>query len=264
MDDTACTWPAWKFGMKSEDLSNKLHDKYNTYLAPIQSPKAFYHDIYEIAHTAHSPAEFHHLAHDRRQQRLHELNEALESASFEIIGNPNLIETPQWEHAIQLFRTNSLDSLVQYFASYLPQDHRWHPLRQNSVLSDADGSEGLHKRHTSDSTRKAIQVSRGAGIPNGITFETGEHKRGEMHNESARRMARPSRNLRSREVGFECTHSTAQKRASFDHHTKSKGTILKFSPKNPLSPVGLKTHAALGHGAGGGNGSKVGLKRKRA
>ncbi|KAG5752769.1 hypothetical protein H9Q69_008117 [Fusarium xylarioides] len=95
MDDPGYTWPAWKFGLKREDLSHKLHDQYNTYLAPIQSPEAFYHDISEIAHTAHSVAEFHHLAHDRRQQRLNELTEALESASFEIIANPSLIDTPQ-------------------------------------------------------------------------------------------------------------------------------------------------------------------------
>ncbi|KAF5591280.1 ribose-phosphate pyrophosphokinase [Fusarium pseudocircinatum] len=148
MDDPGYTWPAWKFGLKRGDLSNKLHDQYNTYLAPIQSPEAFYHDVSEIAHTAHSAAEFHHLAHGRRQQRLNELNEALESASFEIIGNPRLIETPQWEHAIQLFRTNSLDSLVQYFASYLPQEHRWHPLHHDSALSGAD--DKLNSKHHPD------------------------------------------------------------------------------------------------------------------
>ncbi|VTT55890.1 unnamed protein product [Fusarium fujikuroi] len=160
MDDPAYAWPAWKFGMKKEDLSNKLHDQYNTYLAPIQSPEAFYHDISEIAHAAHSSAEFHRLALSRRQQRLNELNEALESASFEIIGNPSLIETPQWEHAIQLFRTNSLDSLVQYFASYLPREHCWHPLRlrQDSVLSGPDGSERLNKRHSSATARKVSQT----------------------------------------------------------------------------------------------------------
>ncbi|KAF4333627.1 hypothetical protein FBEOM_12546 [Fusarium beomiforme] len=145
MDDPASTWPAWKFDMKREDLSTNLHDQYNTYLAPIQSPEAFYHDISEIAHTAHSVEEFHHLAHDRRQQRLDELNQALESASFEIIGNPNLIETPQWEHAIRLFQSNSLDSLVRYFASYLPYDHRWRPLPQDSALSDADSRDTLRR-----------------------------------------------------------------------------------------------------------------------
>ncbi|KAH6873606.1 hypothetical protein B0T10DRAFT_499648, partial [Thelonectria olida] len=109
--------------MKREDLFTKLHGQYNTYPSPIQDPDAFHHDIFEISHKADSAAEFHHLARDRKQQRLRELNDALESASFEIIANPRLISTPQWQHAVQLFRTKSLDSLVRYFASYLPTDH---------------------------------------------------------------------------------------------------------------------------------------------
>ncbi|KAH6866183.1 hypothetical protein B0T10DRAFT_502750 [Thelonectria olida] len=128
MDDPSCAWPAWKFDMKREDLFTKLHVQYNTYPSPIQDPDAFHHDIFEISHKADSAAEFHHLARDRKQQRLRELNDALESASFEIIANPRLISTPQWQHAVQLFRTKSLDSLVRYFASYLPTDHLWHPL----------------------------------------------------------------------------------------------------------------------------------------
>ncbi|KAF5554421.1 ribose-phosphate pyrophosphokinase [Fusarium phyllophilum] len=213
MDDPGYTWPAWKFGLTREDLSNKLHDQYNTYLAPIQSPEAFYHDISEIAHTAHSAAEFHHLAHGRRQQRLSELNDALESASFEIIGNPNLINTPQWEHAIQLFRTNSLDSLVQYFASYLPQEHRWHPLRQDSV-------------------RQPSQVSIGAGILDGIKLKAGERKQGEMRNDNSCRRPRRSTNMWSGEVNFEHTHSDSKRRALFDRHPETKGPFIKLSPKN--------------------------------
>jgi hypothetical protein len=135
MDDPLWTWPAWKFDMKKEDLFTKLHDQYNTYPTPIQNTEAFYHDIAEISCEAQSTTEFHHLASNRRQQRLCELNNSLESASFEIIGNPNLIKMPQWEHAVQFFRTNSLDSLVRYFASYLPTGHIWHPLCQDSALA---------------------------------------------------------------------------------------------------------------------------------
>ncbi|KAF5629998.1 ribose-phosphate pyrophosphokinase [Fusarium tjaetaba] len=248
MDDPAYTWPAGKFGLKREDLSNKLHDQYNTYLAPIQSPEAFYHDISEIAHTAHSAAEFHHLAHGRRQQRLDELNDALESASFEIIGYPRLIETPQWEHAVQLFRTNSLDSLLQYFASYLPQEHRWHPLHQDSALSGADDSGGLSKRHTSGTTGKLSQVSTGACILDGITLGAAEHKREEMHNNNnAHRRARPSTKTWSGEVSPEHTHSTAQRRASFDRHAEPRRQFLNFTPQNPSHSVVLKLQPAAGH-----------------
>ncbi|KAF5696522.1 hypothetical protein FMUND_15664, partial [Fusarium mundagurra] len=124
--------------MKREDLFTKLHDQYNTYSSPIQDSEAFYHDITEISFEAQSIDEFHHLASDRRQRRLGELNKSLESASFEIIGNPKFIKIPQWEHAIQLFRTNSLDSLVRYFASYLPDDHIWHPLGHETADLEAD------------------------------------------------------------------------------------------------------------------------------
>ncbi|KAH8651798.1 hypothetical protein BGZ61DRAFT_468751 [Ilyonectria robusta] len=128
MDDPSWAWPAWKFDMKRGDLFTKLHDQYNTYPSPIQDPDAFHHDISEISHEANSATEFHHLANNRRQQRLRELNDAFESASLEIIANPSLISSPQWQHAVQLFRTHSFDSLIRYFASYLPTDHLWHPL----------------------------------------------------------------------------------------------------------------------------------------
>lgn len=125
MDDLAWQWPAWKFGMKREDLFTKLHDQYNTIPSSIQDPEAFHHDVYEISTTASSPAEFHRLLADRKVQRLQELNQSLESAAVEIIANPELIGTEQWQHAIQLFRTRSLDSLVRYYSSYLPDEHPW-------------------------------------------------------------------------------------------------------------------------------------------
>ncbi|KAJ1330916.1 hypothetical protein MN608_04372 [Microdochium nivale] len=125
MDDPAWQWPAWKFGMKRDDLFTKLHDQYNTIPSSIQDPEAFHHDVYEISTTASSPAEFHRLLADRKTQRLRELNQGLESAAVEIIANPALIGTEQWQHAIQLFRTRSLDSLVRYYSSYLPDEHPW-------------------------------------------------------------------------------------------------------------------------------------------
>ncbi|KAK4446357.1 hypothetical protein QBC34DRAFT_305040 [Podospora aff. communis PSN243] len=125
-DDPCWSWPHWKFGLKRNDLFTKLHDQYNTVPSAIQDPEAFHHDVYEISHEATSTDEFHRLLQDRKEQRLRELNESLESAAFEIIANPSLIGTEQWQHAVQLFRTKSLDSLVRYYASYLPQDHPWH------------------------------------------------------------------------------------------------------------------------------------------
>ncbi len=126
MDDPGRQWPAWKFGMKREELFTTLHDQYNTVSSSIQDPEAFHHDVYEISNVATSTSEFHRLLSDRKEQRIRELNNGLESASLEIIANPSLIGTQQWQHAVQLFRTKSLDSLVRYFSSYLPDDHPWH------------------------------------------------------------------------------------------------------------------------------------------
>ncbi len=121
MDDPGEAWPFWKFGLKKDDLFTKLHDRYNTFPSSIQDPEAFHHDVFEISHEADSPEEFYRLLADRKQQRLRELNESLESAALEIIANPSLIGTDQWQHALQLFRTKSWIPLVRYFASYLPE-----------------------------------------------------------------------------------------------------------------------------------------------
>lgn len=145
MDDPSCAWPAWKFNMKRGDLLTTLHDQYNTYTSPIQDPDAFYHDIFEISHEATSIAEFHHLVDNRRRQRLHELHDALDAVSLEITANPALINMPQWQHAIQLFRTNSLDSLIYFFASYLPINPNWHPSHHTSTHFTNSAESMSHK-----------------------------------------------------------------------------------------------------------------------
>jgi len=139
--DSCWTWPFWKFGLKKDDLFGTLHDQYNTVPSPILDPEAFHHDVYEISQQAASADEFHRLLHNRKEQRLRELNETLESAAFEIIANPSLIGTEQWQHAVQLFRTKSLDSLVRYYASYLPSDHPWYK-SDSASSSDAGSSAG--------------------------------------------------------------------------------------------------------------------------
>jgi len=113
--------------MKREDLTTKLHDQYNTFPSSIQDPEAFHHDVYEISNEASTRDEFHRLMAARKQQRLQELSDSLESAAFEIIAHPKLVGTEQWQYALQLFRTRSLDSLVRYFSSYLPSGYQTPP-----------------------------------------------------------------------------------------------------------------------------------------
>jgi hypothetical protein len=123
MDDPDIAWPYWKFGMKQDHLYTTLADQYNTFSFTIQDPEAFHHDVYEVSNDAATVDEFHSLMAARRTQRLHELNETLETLAVEIISNPKLMATDQWQHAIQLFRTKSYDSIVRFFASYLPDDY---------------------------------------------------------------------------------------------------------------------------------------------
>ncbi|ETS06925.1 hypothetical protein M419DRAFT_121743, partial [Trichoderma reesei RUT C-30] len=123
MDDPDISWPAWKFGLKRDDLFTTLHDQYNTFTYTLQDPEAFHHDVYEISHRADTAEEFHRFMAARQRQRLSELEESLETLAVEIIANPKLIGSDQWQHALQLFRTKSFDSIVRYFASYLPHDY---------------------------------------------------------------------------------------------------------------------------------------------
>lgn len=109
--------------MKRDDLFTKLHDQYNTFSFSIQDPEAFHHDVYEISRDADTPDDFHRLMADRQRQRLQELHESLETLAVEIIANPKLMDSEHWNYAIQLFRTKSFDSIVRYFASYLPDEY---------------------------------------------------------------------------------------------------------------------------------------------
>lgn len=144
MDDPALAWPAWKFGMRRDAIHSTLHDQYNTFQFTIQDPDAFQHDVHEIASEAATVAEFHQLLSKRRELRLNELNDSLESASCEIIANPMLVNTKQWEYALQLFRTRSLDSLVRFFSSYLPSDHPWNESSHQLNISKGDAKDAYH------------------------------------------------------------------------------------------------------------------------
>ncbi|KAI0020776.1 hypothetical protein F4780DRAFT_347753 [Xylariomycetidae sp. FL0641] len=162
MDEPGYSWPAWKFGMKRTDLHEKLHHQYNTLTFSIQDPDAFQNDVCEISHAASSPDEFHLLLAQRKELRLRELNESLESASLEIIANPTLIGTQQWQHAVQLFRTRSFDSLVRYFASYLPAEHPWNTLSEDPTSKPFfdeldDDVSGL--------THEPLPIDKSASIP---------------------------------------------------------------------------------------------------
>ncbi|KPM36483.1 hypothetical protein AK830_g10099 [Neonectria ditissima] len=154
MDDPGWSWPAWKFGMKRDDLFTKLHDQYNTFSFNIQDPEAFHHDVYEISRDADTPDEFHRLMADRQRQRLTELHESLESLAVEIIANPKLMDSEHWQYALQLFRTKSFDSIVRYFASYLPDGYVDN--NDNVSISSSTYSE-IHSVKTESTSASSVE-----------------------------------------------------------------------------------------------------------
>jgi hypothetical protein len=122
MDDPELAWPAWKFGLKTEDQFKRLHSIYNTCPSSIQDRRAFHQDLLEISLIATTSEELYKELGNRKQKRFLELNGSLGSLSDEIVANPTLVGDAYRHHAVQLFRTGSLDSLVSYFASYLTEN----------------------------------------------------------------------------------------------------------------------------------------------
>lgn len=164
MNDPDWIWPSWKFGMKRDDLFTTLHNRYNTVTLPLQDPQAFHHDVYEVSRDAETPEQLHRLLAERQQQRLGELNESLETLAVEIIANPKLMGSDGWQYAVQLFRTKSFDSIIRYFASYLPDGYlgsqHSHPLAlhrpsrpkaESEKLSAGAGDGGVNKQAPSSS-----------------------------------------------------------------------------------------------------------------
>lgn len=138
--------------MKRDDLFTSLHDQYNTFTYTIQDPEAFHHDVYEISYDADTSTEFHEMLAARRSQRLRELNESLESLAVEIIANPKLMATDQWQHALQLFQSKSFDSMIRFFASYIPEDYlerRHHGQHGRPVSTTSSFSEAASLRTAS-------------------------------------------------------------------------------------------------------------------
>ncbi|KAG6006401.1 hypothetical protein E4U21_007067 [Claviceps maximensis] len=161
MEDPAYAWPAWKFGMKRDDLFTTLHNQYNTFSHTLQDPEAFHHDVYEISQDADTVVEFHRLMADRREMRLRELHESLKTLAVEIIANPKLMATEQWDAAVQLFRTKSYDSIVRYFASYIPQNY-----------IDRHGTRDVHSVTTSTFSCASSSSSSSSSFCENDTFST--------------------------------------------------------------------------------------------
>jgi hypothetical protein len=84
-EDQELLWPAWKFGMKPEDMYLGLHDQYNTLRIPIQCQRLFHLDIKELANKASTSEEFHQLMAQRSRDRFREVDEALYDIDLDLL-----------------------------------------------------------------------------------------------------------------------------------------------------------------------------------
>ena len=114
-------WPAWKFGLREDDLFGSMYQRFNTKQLPIHDLEAWHHDVYEIAcATPEGDVEAMYARLDERcAQRRAELYDAWQAMAQTMICHSECFaDTEQWASFIQFSRTFSLDSLVAFVHTF--------------------------------------------------------------------------------------------------------------------------------------------------
>jgi hypothetical protein len=145
----------------------------------------------------------------------------LEDASFEIIGNPSLIGTEQWQYAVQLFRTKSLDSLVRYFSSYLPEEHPWHH----------DSGSPISSTESSHPTIFDCDGPMFFDEPEEDTYYTNEHSQSFDATDVSINQPTRSMTVRSEDSGVSVSELVQQKHHKYDIRTSQRA--MSFSESEP-------------------------------
>ncbi|KAG6358151.1 hypothetical protein INS49_014035 [Diaporthe citri] len=115
-------WPAWRFGMRQDELFTTLAKRCNSISLPVLDVDAFNRDVCELSATAQDRDEFLHLLEERRDLRQKELLELWQLSFTQLAASPALLASSgtQWKDAVQIYHSHSLDSYVRFFASFLP------------------------------------------------------------------------------------------------------------------------------------------------
>ncbi|KAI0192945.1 hypothetical protein EV127DRAFT_425357 [Xylaria flabelliformis] len=117
-------WPAWKFGMRQAELFTTIAKQFNSITIPMLDLEAFNRDVCEISLAARDKDDFFKLLGERRDMRQKELYRAWLIAFCHISTYTDVIpELDKWTHAMQIFRNQSFDSYIRYFAGFIPADH---------------------------------------------------------------------------------------------------------------------------------------------
>lgn len=113
-------WPAWKFGMDMDELFTSLPQRFNRISLPLLDREAFAQDVVYLSHLASDKESFFQMLHERKVMREQELRRLWAKSFRQICGQPSLIGKGLWPQAMFIHRYNSYDSLVRFFADFVP------------------------------------------------------------------------------------------------------------------------------------------------
>lgn len=142
-------WPAWKFGMKLDDLFTTLPREFNSIALPILDTDAFSRDISEISCIAQDRQEFVRLLAERRDSRQEELWKIWLYTFRRIASSPRLIDesSGNWDDAMHIYHSKSFDSYVRYFAGFLPSvEPATYTTSNHKLLSAESATTGTTSR----------------------------------------------------------------------------------------------------------------------
>lgn len=124
-------WPAGKFGMDMRDAWTSLPREFNYIKIPLLSGDAFRDDVYYLSTIAQDRAEFLALLKERRDMREKELTGMWNRTFTHLCTYPTALEHKpgdredgHWPEAMGFARGKSFDTLIAYFASFLPPAER--------------------------------------------------------------------------------------------------------------------------------------------
>ncbi|KAI1129033.1 hypothetical protein F5Y10DRAFT_291429 [Nemania abortiva] len=116
-------WPAWKFGMRQDELFTTIAQQFNSITIPMLDLEAFNRDVCELSVAARDKDDLFKLLGERRDMRQKELYRLWLHAFCHIATYPAVMpEIDEWKHAMQIFHSQSFDSYVRYFAGFIPPE----------------------------------------------------------------------------------------------------------------------------------------------
>ncbi|KAH9985585.1 hypothetical protein F4779DRAFT_612068, partial [Xylariaceae sp. FL0662B] len=130
-------WPAWKFGMRQDELFTTVAKQFNSITIPMLDLDSFNRDVCELSAIAQDKDAFFKLLDERRDMRQKELLDLWQFTFSHLATYPFLLPRPDgskapWKHAMQISYSQSFDSYVRYFAGFLQTKSPQPTLREPS------------------------------------------------------------------------------------------------------------------------------------